>query len=162
MERSGGSRLVPIVTLIGALALAIVPLPSSIAPFRPAWAALALIYWSLAAPRAASFLAAFCTGLALDALTGSLMGQHALALLLVVYVARKFYLRLRAFPVSQLALFVAVLLAVYQFVLFWIDGVAGRTVPGVESWAPVISGTLVWALIWSAFDRGRRRAPARL
>jgi rod shape-determining protein MreD len=71
-------------------------------------------------------------------------------------------LQLRAFPASQLALFVALLLAVYQFVLFWIDGVAGRTVPGVESWAPVVSGTLVFALVWSAFDRGRRRAPARL
>jgi rod shape-determining protein MreD len=162
MERSGGSKLFPVLTLIGALVLAAVPLPGSIAPFKPAWAAVALIYWSLASPRAASFVAALCTGLALDALSGRLMGQHALALLLVVYVTRRFCLQLRAFPASQLALFVALLLAVYQFVLFWIDGVAGRTVPGVESWAPVVSGTLVFALVWSAFDRGRRRAPARL
>lgn len=163
MERSGGtSRLFPLVTLIAALALAIMPLPASIAPFKPAWVAVALIYWSLASSRGASFIAAFCTGLALDALSGSLIGQHALALLVIVYIVRRFFLQLRAFPVSQLALFVAVLLALYQFVLFWIDGVVGRTVPGIETWAPVVSGTLVWVVFWSMLDRGRRRASARI
>ena len=160
MER--GINFGQIFALLAALALAVVPLPAALSPFRPAWAAVMLIYWALVSPRSAGFLATFCTGLALDALTGSLIGQHALALLLVVYVTRKLYLRLRAFPLSQLSLFVAMLLAVYQFVLFWIDGVAGRAVTGIESWAPVVSGTFLWLVLWSTFDRGRRRAPARL
>ncbi|MBN1237251.1 MAG: rod shape-determining protein MreD [Gammaproteobacteria bacterium] len=151
-----------IFALIAVLALAVVPLPDSIAPYRPAWAAVVLIYWSLASPRRAGFIATFLTGLALDALSGTLIGQHALALLIVVYVTRKLYLRLRAFPVSQLALFVAMLLAVYQFVLFWMDGVAGRAVSGLETWAPVLGGTLLWIAMWSLLDRGRREAPARL
>ena len=151
-----------IFALIAALALAVVPLPDAAAAFRPPWAAVLLLYWSLATPRTAGFFATFLTGLALDALTGALIGQHALALLIVVYVTRKLYLRLRVFPVSQLALFVAMLLAVYQFMLFWIDGVAGRSVSGLESWAPVVSGTLLWGAMWTMLGRGRREAPARL
>ncbi|HET7134120.1 MAG TPA: rod shape-determining protein MreD, partial [Gammaproteobacteria bacterium] len=83
-------------------------------------------------------------GLALDALTGALLGQHALALLVVVYIAERFHLRLRVFPVSQLALTVLVLLGLYEFILFWIDGVADRTVPLIERWAPPLVGTLAW------------------
>ena len=43
-----------------------------------------------------------------------------------------------------------------------VDGVAGRTVPIVQSWAPVASGTVLWLFAWTAFTQGRRRAPARL
>jgi rod shape-determining protein MreD len=39
------------------------------------------------------------------------------------------------------------LLAVYRFILFWINGVAGITVPAVVYWGPVISGTLIWPLL---------------
>jgi rod shape-determining protein MreD len=158
----GDFRLSPVLTLACALALTALPLPASIAPFKPSWAVIAVIYWSLAAPRSLSFISVLLAGLLLDALTGALLGQHALALLISAYISRKFHLQLRSFPVSQLVLVVAVLLALYQFVLFWIDGVADRTVPMVESWAPVASGAVVFVFIWSAFDRGYERASSRL
>jgi rod shape-determining protein MreD len=144
------------------LALAVVPLPALIAPFRPDWVAVVLIYWSLAAPRRFSLLTAVWMGLALDTLSGSLLGQHALALLVVVYAAERFYLRVRMFPVSQLAVTVLVLLALYEFILFWIDGIAGRTVPLIERWAPPLTGTLVWVLIFSLFAQPARDARARI
>lgn len=162
MDRDAQVGSIPIVILLGALVLAVLPLPAAIAPFKPAWVAVTLLYWSLAAPHRFSLLTSFCMGLGLDTLSGSLLGQHALALLLIVYISQRFHLRLRAFPISQLTLTVAALLALYQFVLFWVDGVAGRTVPVVQSWAPVASGTLLWLFAWTAFTQGRRRAPARL
>ena len=106
-------------------------------------------------------MTAFWMGIALDVLTGALLGQHALALVLVVYLAERFHLQLRAFPVSQLALTVLVLLALYEFMLFWIDGVAGRTVPLVERWLPPLTGTLVWLAMYMLFDRREREAPAQ-
>jgi hypothetical protein len=54
------------------------------------------------------------------------------------------------------------LLSLYQFTLFWIDGVAGRTVPLIERWGPVVSGAVVFALILTAFDRRRQAAAARM
>lgn len=162
MARREHSVFAALVSLALMLALAVVPLPDAIAPFRPDWVAVILLYWSLVAPRRFSLMTAFWMGIALDTLSGSLLGQHALALLLVVYLAERFHLQLRVFPVSQLAFVVLVLLGLYEFILFWIDGVAGRTVPLIERWAPPLAGTLAWLLMLVFFDSGRRQASARL
>ena len=150
------------VSLVLTLALVAVPLPDSVAPLRPDWVAVVLLYWSLMAPRHFSLLTAFWMGIALDTLSGALLGQNALALLVVVYLAEKFHLRLRVFPISQLAITVFLLLGLYEFILFWIDGMAGRTVPLVGRWVPPLTGTLVWVLLYMMFDRREREAPARL
>jgi len=150
------------VSLMLTLALVAVPLPDSVASLRPDWVAVVLLYWSLMAPRHFSLLTAFWMGIALDTLSGALLGQNALALLLVVYLAEKFHLRLRVFPISQLAITVFLLLGLYEFVLFWIDGMAGRNVPLMQRWAPPLTGTLVWVLLYILFDRREREAPARL
>jgi rod shape-determining protein MreD len=144
------------------LSLAVIPLPASISAFRPDWVAVVLLYWSLMAPRRFSLMTAFWMGIALDTLSGSLLGQHALALLLIVYLAERFHLRLRVFPVSQLAFTVSLLLGLYQFLLFWIDGVAGRTVPLMERWAPPFTGTLAWLAISVLLGRGAREARSRI
>jgi len=149
-------------SLVLTLALVAVPLPDSVAPLRPDWVAVVLLYWSLMAPRHFSLLTAFWMGIALDTLSGALLGQNALALLVVVYLAEKFHLRLRVFPLSQLAITVLLLLGLYEFILFWIDGMTGRSVPLVERWVPPLTGTLVWVLLYMMFDRREREAPARL
>jgi rod shape-determining protein MreD len=152
----------PFVSLLLTLSLAVIPLPASISAFRPDWVAVVLLYWSLMAPRRFSLMTAFWMGIALDTLSGSLLGQHALALLLIVYLAERFHLRLRVFPVSQLAFTVFLLLGLYQFLLFWIDGVAGRTVPLMERWAPPFTGTLAWLTISVLLGRGAREARSRI
>ena len=162
MDDAPRGWFVPALSLALTLVLAVVPLPGAIEPFRPDWVAVVLLYWSLRAPRAFSLLTAFWMGLALDTLSDSLLGQHALALLLIVYIAERFHLRLRVFPLSQLAVTVLLLLCLYEFVLFWVDGVAGRTVPLIERWAPPLTGTLVWVAMAQLLDRGRREARARL
>jgi rod shape-determining protein MreD len=151
-----------VLSLLATLALAVVPLPNLVAPLRPDFVAVVLLYWSLMAPRQFSLLTAFWMGIALDTLSGALLGQNALALLAVVYLAEKFHLRLRVFPVSQLAFAVFVLLGLYEFILFWVDGMAGRTVPLAERWLPPLTGTLVWLGLYTFLDRGEREARARL
>ena len=170
-RRSSGTRrwrqrgpgwFLPALSLVLTLALSLVPLPHAISSFRPDWVAVVLLYWSLTAPRRFSLLTAFWMGIVLDTLSGSLLGQHALALLVIVYVAERLHLRIRVFPVSQLGLVVLALLGLYEFILFWIDGVAGRTVPLSERWGPPLAGTLVWLALLAVFDSGRREAHARL
>jgi rod shape-determining protein MreD len=156
------SWFVPALSLVLTLALSLVPLPHAISAFRPDWVAVVLLYWSLTAPRRFSLLTAFWMGIVLDTLSGSLLGQHALALLVIVYLAERLHLRIRVFPVSQLGLTVLGLLGLYEFILFWIDGVAGRTVPLAERWGPPLAGTLVWLAMLAVFDSGRREAHARL
>lgn len=161
--RSGGSHwFVPAASVVAALILAIVPLPDALAPFRPDWVAVVLLYWSLIEPRRYGLLTAVWLGIVLDTLSGSLLGQHSLALLLVVYLSQRLYLRIRAFPASQVAILVIVLLAIYELVLFLIDGFAGRRVPLVERWAPVVTGGLLWLLVLVVVERSRQAAEARM
>ena len=155
-------RFAPLLSIAVAFLLTAMPLPASIIAFKPDWVALTMIYWTLAAPPAFGLLGALLVGLVLDTLTGALLGQHALGLLLIVYVAGRLRPRLRTFPAAQSTVVVAALLVANEFLLLWIDGIAGRTVPIGERWPPVVSGTLLWLVAWSTFDRGREHAPARL
>lgn len=140
-------RIPVVISIIVALTLSIAPLPEVVAPYRPDWVVLTLIYWSMALPRSFSVGSAWLTGLVLDVAQGTLLGQHALALSAVVYLGVRFHLQLRVFPLSQMMLTVFALLALYRFILYWINGVAGVAVPGVSFWGPLISGTLVWPLV---------------
>ena len=153
--------LLPPATFVLALALSIVPLGDRVAPFRPDWVPLVLIYWAIARPQHIGLLAAFAMGLALDMLTGSLLGRHALALLPVIYLALRLHLRIRVALAWQVAVTVALMLVLYHFLLFWIDGVGQRAIPGAVVWAPLLSSALLWPVVTfvlGGFGRGGMKA----
>ena len=153
------SRRIPVITtLVIALMLSVVPLPGWIEAFRPDWIALALIYWAMMLPRSWSVGSAWLVGLVLDIAQGTLLGQHALALALIVFITVRMHLLMRVFPMSQLTASVFSLLALYQFMLFWVNGVVGLPVASIQYWAPVISGTLLWPLVASLLNGARMRA----
>ncbi len=162
MRQDGGKRHLLLISFVAALVLAIVPLPAALAAYRPDWVPLVLIFWGLMAPERIGLLTAFAMGLALDTLSGALLGQHALAMVTVVYLSVRFHLLIRVFPVWQLSMTVFLLLVIYEFMLFWIDGVAGRSVPIIERWAPVVSGALVWPLVLGYLASVRRDAQMRI
>lgn len=148
MSNDRASRRLPVlICVVVSLMLAISPMPSWAENYRPDWVALTLIYWSMMLPRAYSVGFAWMVGLVLDVAQGTLFGQHALALCFVVYVVVKFHLQIRVFPVSQVTATVFAMLSLYQFVLFWINGVAGINSPAVTYWGPVASGAIVWPVL---------------
>jgi rod shape-determining protein MreD len=154
--------LVILATVLLALALAIVPLPGLLTPLRPDWVALVMIYWMLTNPGRFSMLSALFLGLLLDTLSGALLGQHGLAMLVIAYFTQSFSLRIRVFPVIQMSLTVMVLIIAYQFFLFWIDGITGRQVPLIDRWAPAVSAAFVWPLILASLDGLRRETQTRM
>lgn len=155
---SKGTQRLPVsICIILALVLAIVPMPDRAEPYRPDWVAMTLIYWSMVLPRSYGVGTAWLAGIALDVAQGTLLGQHALALSLIAYMTVKFHLQLRVFPWSQMTAVVLALLALYQFILFWINGVAGTYAPAVTYWGPVVTGTLLWPLVSLVFSGVRYR-----
>ena len=158
MSSMGASGRVPvIVTLIVALMLMILPLPDRVEPFRPDWVTLTLIYWAMMLPRTWSVGSAWIVGIILDVAQGTILGQHALALSVVVFVTVRFHLLMRVFPMQQLTATIFALLALYQFLLFWINGVAGIDVRLVHYWAPVIVGTILWPVVTMLLSGIRQR-----
>lgn len=152
----------PALTLLAAFVLSVFPLPEAVESFRPDWVAIVLLYWSLIAPHRYGLLTAAFAGIVLDTLTGSLLGQHVLALLIIVFLSQRFHFRIRAFPASQIAMVVICLLGLYEFVLFWVDGIAGRSVPLIDRWAPVLGGTIVWLIGLALLERSRSEAQTRV
>lgn len=162
IAHNGRTWFVPAISVVAALILSVVRLPEAIAAFRPDWVAVVLLYWSLIEPRRHGLFSAFWLGIALDTLSGSLLGQHSLALLVIVFLSQRVYLRIRTFPASQVATIVIFLLALYEFILLLIDGFAGREVPLIERWGPVVTGGLLWLLVLVGIERSRQAAQARM
>lgn len=159
MATEYSSRKLPVLMcVVFALMLAISPMPEWAEDFRPDWVALTLIYWSMLLPRTYSVGFAWVIGLIVDVAQGTLFGQHALALCFVIYITVKLHLQMRVFPLLQMTATVFALLAIYQFILFWINGVAGINAPAITYWGPVVSGTLIWPIVSAVYGGVRYRA----
>ncbi len=158
MSNGRALRHLPVVaTIVIALMLTMMPLPASVDAFRPDWIALILIFWAISVPASYGVGIAWFVGIVLDVTQGTLLGQHALAICVVVFVTAKFHLLMRVFPLLQLTATVFALLSLYQFLLFWINGVAGVTAPAVVYWGPVLTGSLLWPLLYTFLSGIRYR-----
>ena len=83
--------LVIYASLLVALILMILPLPDWAQLYRPNWLALVLIYWSMALPKRVGLWFAFFSGIVLDTSMGTLLGQHTLALVVIIFLNLNFY-----------------------------------------------------------------------
>lgn len=150
-------RVPVIVTIIVSIMLTVLPLPDWAESYRPDWVALTLIFWAMMLPRKWSVGSAWLVGIVLDVAQGTILGQHALALCFIVFITVRFHLLMRVFPMQQLTATVFALLAMYQFILFWINGVAGVEVALSSYWGPVLTGTILWPIVMSLLTGVRMR-----
>jgi len=159
MARRGGIGI-PLIALLLAVSLTatVVPLPDLLEPLRPNFVALTILWLCLLSVRATGLLLAWMSGLMLDAVHGLLLGQNALALVLIAYIALKMRLRIRAFPAIHQASVVFGLLLLNEFVLFWIDGLTGHPVTDWTRWIPVLTGAAAWPFLSAYLTRVAARA----
>lgn len=149
--------LVP-ATVAVALMLAMMPLPEAVEPLRPDWVALVVLYWAIAVPERFGLVFAWIAGVLLDVGTGTLLGQHALGLVLVVAVALRLHQRLRLFPLAQQTLVIVALLFFKQVLVLWTSGVADRAPQ--EAWMHMLAPALAllfWPLVFIILRDLRRR-----
>lgn len=154
--RRGGVWIV-VLSLIVAMALTIVPLPEWTRPFRPEWTALVLIYWCMALPHRVGVGVAWLTGLLLDALTGTLLGEHALGLSVVAYLALHLYKRIRLLPLWQQMPTILLLLGLHQLLALWVMGITGNAPQTWRYWGASFVGMALWPIVFVILRRLRRR-----
>lgn len=146
-----------LVSLLAAYVLAIVPLPDWAQPARPLWVALVMLFWCLEAPERAGIGSAWLAGLGLDLVTGGLLGEHALRLTIMIYIAMRFRRRFRFYPLWQQALAVLALLVNDRIVTLWIQGVMDHPWPDWRFWLGPLAGMLIWPFIFLLLDALRQR-----
>jgi rod shape-determining protein MreD len=139
------SRARLLLSSLVALILTVLPLPPWLDVVRPAFLVLTVIFWSISAPRAGGLAIGFFAGLALDVFQGPVLGEHALALSLITYIAVREHQRIRSKPAIQQALVpILPLLILYEVVLFMIDGWTGHPVTSPLRWVHTVTGALIW------------------
>jgi rod shape-determining protein MreD len=142
-------------TLAVVILLSLLPLPAPLVPFEPYWVALVVIYWALETHDGISMGTAFVTGIVLDVLSGSVMGMHALSLVVMVFLVQRFRPRLRFFPPWQQALSVLALLVNDRVILIWITVALGEPLPTWKYWLPPVVALAIWPWLFLFMDRAR-------
>ncbi|MBI3344708.1 MAG: rod shape-determining protein MreD [Gammaproteobacteria bacterium] len=144
-------------SLVSALLLTLLPMPAAAQVYRPEWVALVLIYWCLAVPERVGVGIAWVMGILLDVINGALLGQHALALAVVAYIAIKLHRQARLFPVWQQAFMVMLLIIMEQMLNLWVQGVIGQPPRSWKYWLPALTSMLLWPWVFFLLRDLRRR-----
>ena len=129
-------------SLFGALLLNF--LPTSAWPWMPDWVALVIVFWCIRESRRVGMGIAFLLGLMMDVADASVLGQHALAYVLLAYAASAIARRVLWFPLGQQALHVLPLLLAAQLVQFVVRAVPGVVLPGLSYFAGPFVGAFLW------------------
>jgi rod shape-determining protein MreD len=141
-----------------ALMLTLLPIPGWARYFRPELVALICIYWALAIPLCFGLISAWIAGLALDVVTGSLLGQHALGLTIVVYLVLYQHQQLRRAPISQQMLTIFFLILVKQTITLFIGGIIDQKPENLLLfYYPALISILLWPWLMIIL-RGLRRS----
>lgn len=148
--RDGGSLFWASVIL--ALLLGLLPMPASIAVFKPYWVGLVLCYWLLEVPDRIGLGVAFVLGLAADLVYGTLLGEQAMRLVILAFIVLRFRARLRFFTLVQQALALFALLLNDRVVVLMIRGFSGEGLPPWSFWISPVTGMLLWPWLFLLLD----------
>ena len=146
-SQNNPNKIIAFIATLICIILVLIPVPEALKIYKPDWPLLLLVFLAIHIPKEFNLGTTFLIGLLIDVVKGSLLGQHAMASLLIIFLVTKFHLQLRIYPLLQLTAIVCFLLTLYQFILFWINGVSGISSSFQSYLGPVISGTILWPII---------------
>jgi rod shape-determining protein MreD len=134
-------------TVLLALILQALPLPTWLEAVRPSFIGIVVIYWGIYAPHAGGIFAPWLAGLGLDVFKGDVLGQNALAIALVAYIAMSLHQRLRNQTLVQQSLFVFAALTLNEFVVWGIEGWSGHPISSPWRWIQPMIGAMLWPFV---------------
>lgn len=145
------------------LLLALLPLPPWLVVLKPMALGLVLVYFALEAPEVAGLGHAFVLGLVADLLFGAVLGEHALRMVILVYLSLRFRHRLRFFPIWQQAGSVFGLMLNDRVLDLWIRLLSGEAWPPLSFWLAPVVALVLWPWVFLVLDglRLRRRQASR-
>jgi rod shape-determining protein MreD len=140
------------ISLIIAFLLYLLPSSGTLLFLRIELPLLVLLYWSIHQPNRVGFAAAFIIGLLVDVSDGNILGQHAIAYTLAVFLALVLRLRILKFKLWQQALHVLALLLASQLLVALTHLFLPSTFPGWGYFVASFFGALLWPVITFALE----------
>lgn len=120
---------------------------------------LVLVFWSLHQPHRVPLSVAFLLGLGVDVQQSTLLGQHALIYVLVMYVAQRFSRRLMWFSPLTQALQLLPLFFMAHLLQMLIRMLSGGIFPGFMILLAPVLDMVLWPLVTAILLAPQRRAP---
>ena len=142
-------------TLLIALVVSIMPMPLSIDAFRPNWVLVVLLYWSMALPNKVNVITAWVMGIILDVLLGSVLGVHAAAMAISVYIIVVNCQKIRNFSLWQQAMIVGLSAALYHLLVFWLQRFLSDVQFLPSYLYPVVTTIIIWPWVFLLLRRVR-------
>jgi len=156
-DREGHGYGVIVLTFVVAYVLAVIPFPPWLQWARPEWVTLTLIYWCIALPQRVGMTTGLVLGVGLDVLDGSILGQNALALVVVAFLSLILYQRLRVYSLWQQAGVVFMLVGINALLCQWVQNLQGLSALPRLFLLPAFSSALLWPVVLHVLRGLRRR-----
>lgn len=127
-----------------ALILTIIPLQSLLSSVRPPWVLMLLLYIQFFSPDQFKLTMVITLGLVLDVLLATLLGEHALALVITTWVASSRVRRFHLFGLPEQMALITLLCCLNELILYYIDLCQGFD----HSLVMVFGTTFMSVLLW--------------
>lgn len=148
MNRTLRENALIIVTLLIAMVLSILPQPVWAATARPQWVFVVLLFWLVYVPQKIGPILAWCLGLYVDLLLGTVLGEHALIFVLVTYLVQRWLRFIEAMPLWQQILGVGVFSACYVLITALFTKWQGGLVWHWQLLLPILANMMIWPWLY--------------
>ncbi len=114
---------------------------------RPDLVMIVMLFWVIHQPSSVGQGLAFALGLAMDVNDSMLLGQHALAYVLVAYAGQVLRVRIMSFPLGEQTLHIAGLTLAASLTILLLNLLLGADFPGFAILLSPVLAALLWAPI---------------
>ena len=143
------------------VALLLTMLPFGRVAWLPDLVALILVYWSVHQPNRIGLGVAFALGLAVDVHQSAMLGQHALAYVLLCFAALTIHRRLVWFSLVSQAFQILPLFVMAHTIELLIRLMAGGVFPGYTLFLAPVFEAILWPFVSLLLLAPQRRTPDR-
>lgn len=134
-------------SLIAAFLLYLLPGSGAMVYLRVELPLIVALYWCIHQPNRVGFAVGFILGLLVDVTDGNILGQHAIAYTLAIYLAMALRLRILKFRLWQQALHILAFLLLSQILVALTHLFLPSTFPGIGYFAASFIGALLWPIV---------------
>ena len=140
--------------LVGGI-LMLLRLPAGFDLTQPLWLVLILLYWALMTPQYVNVGVAMLMGFVFDIVYNTAIGEHALALIAIVFFVNKLQHKIMLFSLGswQMSLVIWGVIMCYQLLLLFIQLYLGEYFSVMRVFGGAVLSALIWIpLSWLLFN----------
>lgn len=142
--RPKNNYFMQVVMYVVCILASIVPLPAFFISFRPCFFLLVMYYWSTQSVKMLPIMGVWFLGLLFDLVTGTLLGQHALVLVVVAFALEEMQPRIRLYSFWQHALLIFFLSTFYVLLQSWFMVNIAHIIGSISDYYSVFGTMIVW------------------